>query len=33
MTKKYSEDFKNSSKCLFCDKNYVDVGVKVKDYC
>ena len=33
MTKKHNEDFKNSSKCLFCDKNYVDVGVKVKDHC
>ena len=33
ITKKHNEDFENSSKCLFCHKNYVDVGVKVKDHC
>ena len=33
MTKKHNEDFNNSSKCLFCDKNYVDVDIKVQDHC
>ena len=32
MTKKHNEDFKNSSKYWFCDKNF-DVDVKEKDYC
>ena len=32
MTKKHNEDFKNSFKYWFCDKN-VDVDVKVKDHC
>ena len=32
MTKKHNEDFKNSCKYWFCDKN-VDVDVKVKDHC
>ena len=33
MTKKYMEDFKNSSKCCICDNTYVDGGVKVRDHC
>ena len=33
MSKKGNEVFKNSAKCLICDKDYVDNGVKVKDQC
>ena len=33
MSKKDNEVFKNSAKCLICDKDYVDNGVKVKDQC
>ena len=30
MSKKGNEVFKNSAKCLICDKDYVDNGVKVE---
>ena len=33
MSKKENEVFKNSTKCLICDKDYVHNGVKVKDQC
>ena len=33
MTKKYNEDFQNSSKCWICDNGYVDNNVKVRDHC
>ena len=33
MRKKDNEVFKNSTRCLICDKDYVDNGVKVKDQC
>ena len=33
MSKKDNEVFKNSPKCLICDNDYVDNGVKVRDQC
>ena len=33
MTKEDDEDFKNSTKCLFCDNIYLDSDVKVKNHC
>ena len=33
MTKEDNQDFKNSTKCLICDNDYVDNDVKVRDYC
>ena len=33
MTKEDNEDFKNSTKCLICDNDYIDNDVKVRDYC
>ena len=32
MTKKDNEDFKNSTKCWICDHDYIDTGVKVRDF-
>ena len=33
MTKKYDEDFNNSTKCWICDNVYVKSDVKVRDHC
>ena len=33
MTKEGNEDFENSTKCWFCDNDYIDSGVKVRDHC
>ena len=33
MTKKDTEDFKNSTKCWICDNTYVDNDLKVRDQC
>ena len=33
MSKKDNEAFKNSTKYLTCDNDYVDNGVKVRDQC
>ena len=33
MTKKYYEDFENSTKYWICDNDYVDDDVKVIDHC
>ena len=30
ITKKDNEDFENSTKCWFCDNDYIDGGVKIK---
>ena len=32
MTKKDNEDFRNLSKCWFCDNDYLD-DVKLRDHC
>ena len=32
-TKKYNEDFENSTKCWICDNDYTDNNVKVRDHC
>ena len=33
MTQEGNENFKNSTKCLICDNDYIDNDVKVRDYC
>ena len=33
MNKKDNKDFENSTECWICGNDYIDVGVKVKDYC
>ena len=33
MTKEDNDDFKNSTKCWICDKDYIDTDVKVRDHC
>ena len=33
MTKKYNEDFENSTKFWICDNDYIDNDLKVKDHC
>ena len=33
MTKEGNEDFKNSTKCLIWDNEYIDTDVKVRDHC
>ena len=33
MTKKYNEDFKNSTKYWICDHAYVKGNVKLRDHC
>ena len=33
MTKGDNENFKNSTKCLICDNDYIDNNVKVRDHC
>ena len=32
MTKEDNEDFENSIKCWFCDNDYIDTDVKVRDH-
>ena len=32
MTKEDNEDFKNSTKCLMCDNDYIDNDVNVRDH-
>ena len=33
MTKEDNEDFKNSTKCWICDKDYIGNDFKVRDHC
>ena len=33
MSKEDDEDFENSTKCWFCENDYVDIDVKVRDHC
>ena len=33
ITKKNTEDFKNSAKCWICDNDYIDNDVKRRDHC
>ena len=33
MTKEDQDNFKNSTKCCICDKNYVHNDVKIRDHC
>ena len=33
MTKKYNEDFENSTRCWICNSDYIDNDVKIRDHC
>ena len=33
MSKENNENFKDSTKCLICDNDYIDNNDKVRDYC
>ena len=33
MTKEDNENFESATKCWFCDNDYIDTDVKVRDHC